>query len=189
MGRKRTGSIVYRPSKGWCALVTLAMAASCGGSTTKCDVECPAGTLLASSGCICIGGDASGSSLDASYADVVAGGLVLTGCPVDKNTSPFPVDMAHGGVPPTGSCDPGTTCMVTTDEQCAGGFPGGSSQWSCTCAAGSWSCTKTGQSLGICPPAVQCDGSICNPDEYCTTFGRCCPAGELCMVVVDAGGE
>jgi hypothetical protein len=136
------------------------MAASCGGTTVKCDVQCPAGTVVASSGCACIGDASSGPpplDFDASYADVVAGGLVLTGCPVGPNTGPFSVNLAHGGVAPTGTCDPGTTCKVNTEEVCADGTLGGSFQWSCTCTAGSWSCTKTGQSLGICPPEENID--------------------------------
>src|SRR5258708_656168 len=169
------------------------MAASCGGSTTDggCPVILPCpypGFDVDTCSCRKAEGGASASP-DASYA-VVDGGLVLTGCPVGPNTGPFNVDMAHGGAPPTGSCDPGSTCRLTTEEQCSGGFQGGSSQWSCTCSAGSWSCTLTGQRPGICPPVVHCGDSIRGPDEYCSSFGRCCPMGALCVSeIVDEAGE
>src|SRR5258706_9631307 len=110
MARERKGTLVWR-KHGWCALVTMAMAASCGGTTTRCFAECPADTVAAPSGCTCISTNHGGSNIvgrafiDASYADAFAGGLVLKGSPGRPNTGPFNVHMKHGGVSPTRSCN------------------------------------------------------------------------------------
>jgi hypothetical protein len=171
------------PSGALAILIALSLW-ECAKPIGECDVMCPAGQRVDTSVCACV--SAGGATIDASYADVVEGGLVLTGCPV----GPFDVDMAHGGVPPTGSCDPGSSCSPTTIQRCAGGQQGAIFEWSCTCSAGSWSCALTGESMAGCPAVVQCDGSICAPGERCTAIGTCCPMNALCIVeIVDAGSE
>jgi hypothetical protein len=190
MSRERKGTPVWRAHSGALAILIVLSLADCAQPIGECDVMCPTGERVDTSVCACVSAGDSGAAIDASYAEDVEGGLVLTGCPVGPNTSPFNVDIAHGGVPPIGSCDLGTTCAPTTTQRCSGGQQGAIFQWDCSCADRRWDCKLTGQSMGGCPAVVQCDGSICAPGERCTSVGRCCPIGANCIVeIVDAGGE
>src|SRR5450432_151008 len=53
MARERKGSLVLR-AKDLCALVTLVMAANCGGNSSTCGIQCPPGTTIDETGCACI---------------------------------------------------------------------------------------------------------------------------------------
>src|SRR6516164_7695082 len=97
----------------WFALVV--PLAGCGSGETKCFVECPADSVVDSTGCRCISTNPEGGIADAGHiigrAEIIDGAPVLNGCPDDSG---FLVDMDHAGSPPTGTCEPDTTCTAVT---------------------------------------------------------------------------
>jgi hypothetical protein len=63
----------------------------------------------------------AGITPDGGSLDAVGDALVLTGCP-SRDSGLIEVNMSSGWVAPTGLCDPGTVCVLTTQPRCDNGL-------------------------------------------------------------------
>jgi hypothetical protein len=147
MAREHDRTLAWRKSGGR-ALVIAGMATSCRSSSTKCDIQCPAGTLVDETGCACI---QAGPVCDGGGAsEVQDGGPVLGTC------CPAIALRSSARATPTGTCVGSQPCFVAAFQVCPGvpssAVSGPLDEYTCGCDGATWQCSIVSQGSGVCPP-------------------------------------
>ena len=146
MARERKGSLVLR-AKDLCALVTLVMAANCGGNSSTCGIQCPPGTTIDETGCACI---QTGPVCDGGGpTEVQDGGPVLGSC------CPSIALQSTARTAPTGSCTGSLPCFAAVIQSCPESASSDQSlidEYTCACSGANWQCSLVSRGPGVCAP-------------------------------------